>query len=81
MRSRAPTSSAASHFALFAAFAVCATVLVFSWPDPQDRKRAVASKVIECCEIKIANTVIVPRRRPAAEEGVREAAIVPASTR
>ncbi len=74
------SSSASSHAALFAAFAVCVAVLIFSWPDPHDRKRAVAPKLKDCCEVRIAGMVIVSR--PKAEpEPVREAAAAPASLR
>jgi hypothetical protein len=54
---------------------------VFSWPDRHDRKRAVAPKLTECCDVKIANTTLFSRR-PAVPDGVAgEAKVVPASLR
>lgn len=77
-----PSSRAAASLAvLAAALTVCLTVVVFSWPDRHDRKRAVAPKLTECCDVKIANTTLFSRR-PAVPEGVTgEAKVVPASLR
>ncbi len=47
--------------ALLLAFSLCLVIIVFSWPHPQDRKRAIGPKLAGCCEIRIANQVVVER--------------------
>jgi hypothetical protein len=46
---------------LLVAFALCLIVTVFSWPDAQDRKRALGPKLAGCCEIRIGPHVLVER--------------------
>jgi hypothetical protein len=84
-----PSPVTASLVALIAAYAICTAVIVFSWPDPHDRKQATSPNLAECCEVKIADTAPAPRRAPAsrvlggepsrATEG--QPIIVPASVR
>ncbi len=45
------------------AFFTCLTIIVFSWPDHNDRKRAVFPHPARCCEIRIAHWVFVPSAR------------------
>jgi hypothetical protein len=81
--------SVASLVALVAAYALCTAVIVFSWPDPYDRKRATEPGLVGCCGAKVADTVLVARRTPPSRVLVSEAAgkaeeqakIVPASLR
>ena len=61
-----PSPVTASLVALIAAYAICTAVIVFSWPDPHDRKQATSPNLAECCEVKIADTAPAPRRAPAA---------------
>ena len=37
--------------AVVGAFGICLAVLIFSWPDPLDRKRALGPKLARCCNI------------------------------
>jgi hypothetical protein len=59
-RTSAP-GAALSRCALLLAFGLCLVVTVFSWPDPQDRKRALGPRLAGCCEIRIANRVVIER--------------------
>jgi hypothetical protein len=72
-------SPAASMIALLLALTVCLGIVLFSWPDPHDRKRAVVPKVADCCDVKIANTTLYSRRPRTPESPSREASVVPAS--
>ena len=62
-----PSPVTASLVALIAAYAICTAVIVFSWPDPHDRKQATSPNLAECCEVKIADTAPAPRRAPVRE--------------
>jgi hypothetical protein len=76
-----PSSPATSCFALFVALAVCAIIVVFSWPDPHDRKRAVAPKLVDCCDVRIANTTLFSRRPRVPDSMIEEAKVEPAALR
>lgn len=80
--------STVSVAALIAAFALFAVVLVFSWPDPHDRKRAIGPRLAGCCDVRIGPIVLMSRRPRATASVVgdprprdREAMIIPASDR
>jgi hypothetical protein len=48
---------------LFGAFFACFIAVVFSWPDLNDRKRAIFPHPLKCCEIRIAHWVLMPGTR------------------
>ena len=49
--------------AIVAAFVACFVTVVFSWPDHHDRKRAIFPHPLRCCEIRVANWVVMPGAR------------------
>jgi hypothetical protein len=51
------------HFILAASFVACFVTVVFSWPDHHDRKRAIFPHPLRCCEIRVANWVVMPGAR------------------
>lgn len=80
--------SVTSLVALVAAYALCTAVIVFSWPDPYDRKRAIDRSPVGCCGAKTADTARVPRRTPpgvlvseAVGKAEEPAKIIPAAMR
>ncbi len=50
-------------FTIVGALVACFVTVLFSWPDWQDRKRAIFPHPLKCCEIRIAHWVVVPGAR------------------
>jgi hypothetical protein len=51
-------ASFTSLFCLGAALVVCFVVLMFSWPDPREQRRAALSAPERCCDVVVGAPVV-----------------------